>query len=132
MSVEGRKAAPNIQVGAYIENERDEITKQYGKDCIGRSKIVNGQKVKIPPKFRLFFGDDKEKIETYIRRGYAPVKDSDGEIVTHRGDPLFKIHNDAWQGRMDASARRHNDQAQGVMETSVDGHKISEMSAPGE
>lgn len=131
--ISNRKAAPKVSVDVAIESEREELVKLYGSDCEASTAMVNGKLEKVAPKNHLFFGDANESDNTYVRRGYVPVKDDNGDHVNHRGDKLWKCPQKLHQKRADMSAKKHNAQMSSVMKTSVDGRELNDsMSAPGD
>jgi hypothetical protein len=49
----------------------------------------------------MFYGD-RNKTKEYVSMGYTPVLD-EGEQVHHKGDPLYKIPEETFRGRRQAS-----------------------------
>jgi hypothetical protein len=92
-------------LGMGFISERDEFIHLYAPECLDKVN-KDGQRIGHTSEYVAFYGDPNEPKGFYERRGYEPVKDDDGNVVNHRGDPLFRIPRKVRDARRAVPARR--------------------------
>jgi len=102
-----RNAPRRVTTNRTVVSEREEIVRQFAPECIDEQEtfaVARGAKVVesaigiFKNDFKSFFGDPAKPKGYYEARGYEAIV-NDGEPVTHRGDPLYRIPTDKWVAR---------------------------------
>jgi hypothetical protein len=62
------------------------------------------------PEWEAVFGDGRKRIEGYAAKGYRPIFDDKGGMVTDdQGNPMFKVRKEIIEGRRDVYRKESSD-----------------------
>jgi len=85
------REAPEAVIAEGHEDERQKLVRAYAPDCLEPNS-----------EFVPAFGDAREMSQD-VAKGLKPVIDKRGDLVNHRGDPLYRVLRKQREARLKAS-----------------------------